>query len=381
MQAELELGHHAEVAAAAAQAPEQLGVLALARAHRLPVGGDQVGRDQVVAGQAVLAHQPADAAAEREPGDAGGGDEAAGRGQAEGLGLGVELAPGEAALGPHGARLGVDPDALHRREVDHQAAVAGGVAGHVVAAAAHGDGQALAAGEADRGDDVARARCSARSAPAGGRSCRSRRCAPRRRRRRRAARARPAAASRSSCTVASPRAGGSDNVGRWSCPLRRWSVCPGRNLGRPRYSAVSAAFALARERLLAEARADLVADVRERIAAPAEALRRHGRDRPARRRARPAPAGSARTSRCSGRSPRHMRERPLLQLARLAGRPASAAMYPSCMTAAAAPRPVVGAVEQRERPLRARLAPGPGRRRARPLPRSRAATARSRVRR
>jgi hypothetical protein len=47
--------HHAEVAAAAAQPPEQVGVLVLAGRHELAVGGDDIRRQQVVAGQAVLA--------------------------------------------------------------------------------------------------------------------------------------------------------------------------------------------------------------------------------------------------------------------------------------------------------------------------------------
>ena len=43
VQGELELRDDAEVAAAAAQAPEQVGVLALAGVHEAPVGGDHVG--------------------------------------------------------------------------------------------------------------------------------------------------------------------------------------------------------------------------------------------------------------------------------------------------------------------------------------------------
>ena len=50
---------------------KQVGVLVCARADEPPVGGDDVGADEVVAGEAVLAHQPADAAAEREAADAG----------------------------------------------------------------------------------------------------------------------------------------------------------------------------------------------------------------------------------------------------------------------------------------------------------------------
>ena len=62
------------------------------------VGGDDVRRDQVVAGKAVLALEPADAAAERQARDAGGRDGAAGGREAERLRLAVELAPRQARL-------------------------------------------------------------------------------------------------------------------------------------------------------------------------------------------------------------------------------------------------------------------------------------------
>ncbi len=68
----------------------------------------------------------------------------------------VDVAPGAAAADPRGARHRIDADALHRREVDHEAALAGAKAGAVVAAAADGEQQAMVAGEADGGDDIAR---------------------------------------------------------------------------------------------------------------------------------------------------------------------------------------------------------------------------------
>ena len=55
VQLELEAGDHAEVAAAAADRPEQVGVLVGAGAHRLAVGGHDVGGEQVVDGHAELA--------------------------------------------------------------------------------------------------------------------------------------------------------------------------------------------------------------------------------------------------------------------------------------------------------------------------------------
>jgi hypothetical protein len=151
---ELEGGHHAEVAAAAAQRPEQVRVLRLAGGQEAAVGGDHVGRQQVVAGQAVRPGEVADAAAQGEPGDAGGGHHPAGGGQAKAVGGVVEVAPGGAALHAGGTTLGVDPHPTHGGQVDDQAAVVGGEAVDVVAAAADRDEQVLLAGSVDRGDDV-----------------------------------------------------------------------------------------------------------------------------------------------------------------------------------------------------------------------------------
>src|SRR5205807_1789551 len=71
MEAELEARNDAEVAAAAAEPPEQLGVLLVARANDLARGSDQLGGGQIVASESVLGGEVADAAAEGEAGDPG----------------------------------------------------------------------------------------------------------------------------------------------------------------------------------------------------------------------------------------------------------------------------------------------------------------------
>ena len=156
MQRELEFGHDAEVAAAAAQAEEQVRVLVGAGAHDVAVGGHDGGGDQVVCGQAVHALEPARPRAEREAGDAGVRDAAAGDGEPVRLGGGVELRPGEARPGAHGARGQVDLDPLERAHVDDEPVVDDAVAGAGVAAGADGDRQCLLAPVAQRGGDVAR---------------------------------------------------------------------------------------------------------------------------------------------------------------------------------------------------------------------------------
>jgi len=93
MQLELELRDDTEVAAASAQSPEEIRVLGLARVNEPAVGGDDVGAHEVVTRETELAHRPADAAAEREAGDAGRRDEAARRGEPVRLRLVVDVGP------------------------------------------------------------------------------------------------------------------------------------------------------------------------------------------------------------------------------------------------------------------------------------------------
>ena len=137
----------AEVAAAATQGPEQIRARVRRHVEDVAVGGHQLDRGQVVGREPVLRHQPAQAAAQRQPGDAGRRDRAARDGEPVGRSLAIQLAPQHAALRAHGTRARVDVDPLHRRQVDHQRAVDHGAAGNVVTAAAHADLEALGARE------------------------------------------------------------------------------------------------------------------------------------------------------------------------------------------------------------------------------------------
>ena len=123
MQAIFRGRHNAEVAAAAPQRPEEVGVFRGARRSELTVGRHDVRRNQVVDCEAVLAHQPAEAAAERQSDDAGVRDRAAGGCESECLRLVVQLTPDHATLSSCGSRDWIDANALHRCHVDHEAAV------------------------------------------------------------------------------------------------------------------------------------------------------------------------------------------------------------------------------------------------------------------
>ena len=158
VRAELELRDDAEVPAAAAQRPEQLRVLVGARVHLRAVGQHDVGADEAVDGQAEAAREVADAAAEREPADAGRGDDAR-RGRAAVLaGRRVDLGPRAAAAHADGLGCGVDDHVVETAEVDDDRVVGDAEAAAVVAAAAHRDALVVSAGEGERARDVLRAR-------------------------------------------------------------------------------------------------------------------------------------------------------------------------------------------------------------------------------
>ena len=106
--AELERGHDAEVAAAAAQRPEQVRIAVRTGHDTLAGRGDDLGPDQVVAGEARRARQPADPAAERQAADAGVAERPADDREMMRPGRRVDVLPERPALDPDDPRRRVD---------------------------------------------------------------------------------------------------------------------------------------------------------------------------------------------------------------------------------------------------------------------------------
>ena len=126
---------------------------ALARTTRA-VGHHHVGGPQVVERKAVLRHQPAESAAERQAGDPCAPDDAAGRRESMQLRLAVEFSPEHAALSAHRTRGGIHVNALHRRQIDHQAVVDRRPARDIVSSAAYRYLEAERTGQSHGIDDV-----------------------------------------------------------------------------------------------------------------------------------------------------------------------------------------------------------------------------------
>ena len=149
MALERELGHDPEVAAAAAHGPEELGVLVGAGRHALAVGQHDLGREQVVDRQAVRPREVTDAAAERQPADAGRRDDPARHGEPMRMRGGIDLAPGGSAADANRARAGIDRDRIQQREIRDDAVVDAPEAAAVVAAAPDRQRQVVCAREGD----------------------------------------------------------------------------------------------------------------------------------------------------------------------------------------------------------------------------------------
>jgi hypothetical protein len=154
VEVELERGDDAEVPTSSPEAPEQFGVLVLARVDQVAVGGDDVDRAEVVAGETVRPVEVAEPASEGEPRHPGRGDDAAGRRETERLRLVVEVTPRRATADPGCLRIGVHLYRVHPREVDHQTVVTDCLPCDVVSPTFDREPQPSFPGEVDGGHHV-----------------------------------------------------------------------------------------------------------------------------------------------------------------------------------------------------------------------------------
>ena len=120
------------------------------------VCGHEVCADEVVTCETELAHRPADAAAEGKARYSRRRHEAACRRETVRLSFVVDVGPGRSGADGGAAGARIQANLVQPREIDHDPAVAGREARNAVTAAADGDGQVVAAREADGRDHVGR---------------------------------------------------------------------------------------------------------------------------------------------------------------------------------------------------------------------------------
>ena len=155
VEAELEAGHDPEVAAAATDGPEQVRVVVGVDPQALAVGGHDVGGEEVVDGQAVLAHEVADTPARGEPAEPDrAGVTEPGR-EAVFARPPSSTPPAVRPASAHAVRPSTSMSRLlHVPQVEDDPAVDDAVSGAAVPAAADRERQAGLAGEVDDVGDV-----------------------------------------------------------------------------------------------------------------------------------------------------------------------------------------------------------------------------------
>ena len=121
MQPDAHGGHHAEISPTAAQRPEQLRIRRGIRGDEAAIGKDELGAEQIVQRQAVSGGQRPIAAAQRQPGHADRTDGAGDGGEVMRCCGGDHIRRRGAALDHSDTGLGIDRDAPHAREIQHQA--------------------------------------------------------------------------------------------------------------------------------------------------------------------------------------------------------------------------------------------------------------------
>ena len=156
MEPELQAGDDAEVRPGAAHGPEQVGVLDGAGDPSPAVRRHDLDREQAVDRHPMLPDQPADAAAERDPGNADGSGVPERGHEAMRVGGARVLAGEDAGVGPGRPPDGVDLHVAHRRQVQEERAVARAVAHHAVAAGSNDQRQAPVLGVRDQESHVRR---------------------------------------------------------------------------------------------------------------------------------------------------------------------------------------------------------------------------------
>src|SRR5689334_18850830 len=100
MKAEFQRRYHSEIATPALDRPEQILVFDSTCGEEPAVGGDDVGREQVVASQTIAPAQIPETAAQGQPGDASSGDDSSGCRQTKNMCCMIEIAPRASPLRP-----------------------------------------------------------------------------------------------------------------------------------------------------------------------------------------------------------------------------------------------------------------------------------------
>ncbi|STS43006.1 Uncharacterised protein [Klebsiella pneumoniae] len=143
MQLKRKTRYHAKIGTRAAQTPEQFSIVLWVHFQHVTGQRNQLAAHQVIAGQAKLARQVTNAAAQGVPGDTDRGITRAGYRQTVRLRCRIQFAPGGSRGDVRQAFIRVNSDLLHAGQIKHQPILAGAVTGHVGATTSQRNRQLL----------------------------------------------------------------------------------------------------------------------------------------------------------------------------------------------------------------------------------------------
>jgi hypothetical protein len=151
---EFERGDHSKVAAPATEGPEQILVLRVAGSEHFAVGGNDLARNEIINGHAVLTKQPTDATTQGEARNASFRDYPARNSETEWMGFPVKITKSGAALNANSASGWFHMDCAHAGEVNHNAIVTKCATTDVVTATSYRRQQILSARKLNGSDDI-----------------------------------------------------------------------------------------------------------------------------------------------------------------------------------------------------------------------------------
>src|ERR1700677_73761 len=145
---------HPEVSTTPADSPEEVSILIRAGRDKTSIRQDDIGRQKVIDGQAVLSCEVSHAAAQSKPTHSCCRDDSRWHGEAEGVRSVVHVTPRGSAAYADGSCRGVDMHVLDARQIDDETIITNSQPSGVMASSSDRYQQVVFPGEMNGGDDI-----------------------------------------------------------------------------------------------------------------------------------------------------------------------------------------------------------------------------------
>src|ERR1700689_1922299 len=146
--------HHPEVSATPADSPEEVGIFVRAGRDKPSIRQDDIGRQKVIDGQAILSCEVSHAAAQSKAANTCGRNDARWHGEAEGVRSVVHVPPRASAAYTDDSCRRVDVNVFDARQINDQTVITNSQPSRVMAPASDRYQQVILPGEMNGGYDI-----------------------------------------------------------------------------------------------------------------------------------------------------------------------------------------------------------------------------------